>query len=119
MCPRTEYEMSEKDLKEILSACKPTPVIFGNGGMNLGGSQQENANSAWAKLGKKMGFDYMTVRPIQGKNNRFFTAIPSETESQKEERETKEKEEKRLKRIAEIKQEIATKEQEIKELERK
>jgi hypothetical protein len=118
MYPRTEYEMSEKDLKKILSACKPTPVIFGNGGMNLGGSQQENANMAWAELGKKMGFDYMTVRPIQGKNNRFFTAIPSETESQKEEREAKEKEEKRLQRIDEIKKEIATREQELKGLEK-
>jgi hypothetical protein len=92
MYPRVEYEMSEKDLKEILSACKPTPVIYGSSGINLGGSPQQNANFAWAKLGKKMGFDYMSVRPIQGKGNRFFSAIPSETESQKKEREAKEKE---------------------------
>lgn len=117
MYPRIEYEMSEKDLQEILSACKPTPVIFGDNGMNLGGNQQDNANRAWAELGKKMGFDSMTVSPIQGKGNRFFTAIPSETESQRKEREAKETEEKRLKRIAEIKQEIATKEQELNELE--
>ena len=118
MYPRTEYEMSEKDLEEILSACKPTPVIFGNGGMSLGGNQQDNANFAWAELGKKMGFDSMTVKPIQGKGNRFFTAVPFETESQRKEREAKEVEEKRLKRIKEIKQEITTKQQELKELEK-
>ena len=32
MHPRTEYEMSEKDLEKILDACKPTPVIFLSGG---------------------------------------------------------------------------------------
>lgn len=118
MYPRTEYEMSEEDLKEILDACRSTPVLFGSGGVNLGGNQQANANTAWATLGRKMGFDSMTVRDIQGKNNRFFTAIPSETESQREERKAKEKEEKRLKRIDEIKQEIATREQMLKELEK-
>lgn len=118
MYPRTEYEMSEKDLKKILDACKSTPVMFGNSGMALGGNQQDNANFAWAELGKKMGFDSMTVKPIQGKGSRFFTAIPSETENQRKEREAKEAEEKRLKRIAEIKQEIVTKEQELKELEK-
>ena len=89
MYPRTDYEMTEKDLKVILDACKPTPVLFGNGGQSLGGSQQENANMAWSKLGKKMGFDHMTVRPIQGKGMRFFTAIPSETDSQRREVEYK------------------------------
>ncbi len=86
MCTRREYEMTEKDLEEILSAGRPTPVIFGNNGMDLGGNQQENTDNAWKRLGKKMGFNYMTVRPIRGKNNtnRFFTAVPSETESQKD-----------------------------------
>ena len=53
--PRTEYEMSEEDLKLILSACRPTPVLFGNDGMSLGSSQQENSNSAWRSLGNKIG----------------------------------------------------------------
>jgi hypothetical protein len=116
MYPRTDYEMTEKDLKVILDACKPTPVLFGNGGQSFGGSQQENANRAWSELGKKMGFDYMTVRPIQDKGMRFFTAIPSETDNQREEREAKEKEDKRLARVVELKKEIADKEKELKEL---
>lgn len=81
MYPRTNYEMTEDDLKELLDACKPTPVIMiGN---YVPASPQENANRAWARLGEKMGFDSDTVRPIPGKGNRFFAAVPSETEIQK------------------------------------
>lgn len=47
--------MTEGDLNRILDACKPVAVITGN-------SPQENANLAWAELGKRMGFDYMTVQ---------------------------------------------------------
>lgn len=67
-----EYEMTEEDLQAILDACKPTPCIMLQCGMPR--SPQENANDAWEKLGRKMGFDYMTVRPIPSKGNRFFTA---------------------------------------------
>jgi hypothetical protein len=28
MYPRTEYEMTEEDLKEFLEACRPTPAMF-------------------------------------------------------------------------------------------
>ena len=114
--PRTEYEMTEENLKIILEACRPVPVLFGNNGMNLGGSQQENSNIAWEKLGQSMGFDYLTVRPIEGKGNRFFTAIPSETEKQREEREANEAHEKKQKRINELRQEIADRETELKNL---
>lgn len=80
MYPRTNYEMTEADLTAILDACKPVPYMV------IGGqpprSQQENANAAWATLGTKMGFDHMTVQPRPG-GNRFFTAIPSETDEQR------------------------------------
>ena len=89
MNPRVEYEMSEKDLKEILDSCKPVPCISFNGMNNAFSSPQENANRAWKKLGDKMGFDSMTVRP-DNKGQRFFTAIPSETGQQREEREKRE-----------------------------
>ena len=116
MYPKTEYEMTSEDLEEILKACRPIPVIFGNSGIKLGGDLQENVNRAWAKLAKKMGFDPMTVRPIEGKNNRFFTAVPVETEIQRNQRQAKEAEEKRLKRISALRQEIGDKEQELKAL---
>ena len=102
MHQRTNYEMTEEDLKKILSACKPTRVMFLSGGIPMGGSPQENANAAWALLGKKMGFDSETVQPIHGKGHLFFSAIPTETEGQREER---------LRREA-----VAAKEQRIKDL---
>lgn len=82
--PRVNYEMTEDDLKGILDACKPVPCIMI--GSFTPSSPQENANCAWAKLGKEMGFDSMTVRPIEGKSQRFFSAVPSENEAQKAER---------------------------------
>jgi len=69
-----EFEMSEDDLAKLLDACKPTPVMFLSGGVPMHRSPQENANAAWANLGKKLGFDHMTVKPVSGKGQRFFTA---------------------------------------------
>ena len=72
MTTRTNYEMTEEDLKVILEACKPVPMIMLQCGTPR--SPQENANAAWRALGEKMGFDHMTVKP-NGKGPRFFTAI--------------------------------------------
>ena len=70
-----EYEMTQADLDKILDACKPVPyMVFG--GMPPR-SPQENANDAWAELGRRMGFDHMTVRGVDGKGNRFFSAVPN------------------------------------------
>lgn len=68
---RQNYEMSEADLKELLEAMKPVPLIAIHCGEAP--SQQERANNAWARLGRKMGFDHMTVRP-NGQGDRFFSA---------------------------------------------
>jgi hypothetical protein len=71
---RKEFEMTQEDLDIILNACKPTPAMWGSGGVPLFATQQENANEAWKALGKKMGFDGMTCNPVPGKGQRFFTA---------------------------------------------
>lgn len=71
---RKEFEITEEQLAKILDACKPTPVMYLSGGMPMGGTPQENANAAWCALGQELGFDGMSVRPIPGKGNRFFTA---------------------------------------------
>lgn len=68
---RKEYEMTKEQLKVLLEACKPVPYMIMGGIEPL--SPQENANRAWAALGKEIGFDYTTVLP-NGKGNRFFTA---------------------------------------------
>lgn len=114
--PRTEYEMSEDDLKELLAACRATPVMM------IGGfsppSAQENANRAWAALGQKMGFESMTVRPVSGKGQRFFTAIPTETAEARAEREAREAAEKREREIDRLKREIAEKQKQLEALTR-
>jgi len=70
MMPRTEYEMSKTDLETLLASMKPTPVIMIGG--STGPSQQELANSAWARLGEKLGFVSSTVKPHAVKGPRFF-----------------------------------------------
>ena len=115
MNPRVDYEMSEEQLKEILDACKPTPVMFLGGGTPIGGTPQENANMAWAKLGKEMGFDSKTVRPLE-KGQRYFTAVPSETDTQRDERVRAEKEKARNEEIKQLKDEITERENRLNEL---
>ncbi len=105
MYPRTNYEMTEADLEKILDACKPVPMIMLQCGAPR--SPQDRANDAWAELGNRMGFDAMTVQPAPG-GNRFFTAIPSETEEQRAERIAKEREEAKRAEIARINSEIAS-----------
>lgn len=101
---RTEYEMTETDFDKILDACTPTPVMMI--GDFTGSSPQENANRAWEDLGRRMGFDSMTVRPMEGKGSRFFTAIASETEAQRTERLKRESEERTANEIKTLQAEI-------------
>lgn len=72
--------MTQADLTELLEACRATPVIMI--GSYVPASPQENANAAWARLGEKMAFDPMSVRPSGG-DMKDFTAVPSETPAQK------------------------------------
>lgn len=104
--PRTNYEMTEAEETELLDAMKSVPMIMLQCGPSR--SQQERANDAWEVLGKKKGFDHMTVRPRDGYGQRHFTAIPSETENQRFNREQKEAEEGRVKEVADIDAQIKT-----------
>lgn len=72
-----EYEMTKDQLDEILRACKPVLYIATQCGEPS--SQRENANRAWERLGKEMGFEFMTVLPSK-RGDRFFTANESEAE---------------------------------------
>lgn len=69
-------------------------------------SPQENANRAWAELGKRMGFDSYTVQPVEGKSAMHFTAIPTENETQREEREEREAIEAKRANIARLQAEV-------------
>lgn len=71
---RINFEMSDNDLQDLLDQMKPVPMIMLQCGSPP--SAQERVNAAWAKLGLKMGFDPMTVRP-NGKGDKFFSAVPT------------------------------------------
>lgn len=88
MYPRTNYEMTDDQLNNLMTACKPVACIMVGG--STPSSPQENANIAWSSLGLEMGFDSSTVQPRQGLGTKHFSAIPSETDLQREERITKE-----------------------------
>ncbi len=72
---RQEYQLTDEEYAALLAASRPTRVMYLSGGMPMFGSQQENANRAWAKIGTARGFDAMTVQP-SSKGDRFFTAVP-------------------------------------------
>lgn len=72
---RVEYHMSEDDFGGIIEAitkARLSPLIAINCGMPE--SPQEAANRAWCDLGKRLGFDGMTVEPSP-KGSRYFTAV--------------------------------------------
>jgi len=66
------FEMNQTQMDALMAACKPVAMIALQ--CRTPSSPQENANNAWEKLGQEMGFDHMTVRPISGKSQLFFTA---------------------------------------------
>ena len=104
MHPRTNYEMTQADLEKLFESMKSAPMIMLQCGTPR--SQQENANAAWEALGERMGFDHMTVQPT-GRGDRFFSAVPSETEDHKKERLAREAEEKRRQEVETLRAETA------------
>lgn len=78
---RVEYEMTEEDFKQLAKLAGPWPAMFLSGGQSMFGDPQENANRAWASLGRKYGFEPMSVQPVRGKSQRFFTAERLQKES--------------------------------------
>ena len=112
MYPRIKYRMTQADCDSIMKAIEPEPCIM-VGEARMGMSQQERANNAWAELGARMGFDAMTVEPIAGGSVLDFTAVPTETESQRAERVAKETSAARLAHIAELEAEIVAKQAEL------
>lgn len=76
MDERKLFEMTEEQEATILDACKPVPYIVAGGTEPV--SPQTHANNAWCALGREMGFDGMTVRPVPGEGQRTFTAVAIE-----------------------------------------
>lgn len=96
--------MTEADFEKILNACQPVLCMM------IGGyaprSPQENANAAWDELGSRMGFDGSTVYPDASRGKLAFTAVPNETQEQKEAREDREAKDKADLRRAALKSQL-------------
>lgn len=73
MRERKEYELTDEQHARLLDACKPVPYFVIGG--STPSSPQENANRAWQRFADELGFDWMTVLPVHGKSDRFFTAM--------------------------------------------
>ena len=71
---RMQFELTEKQCAYLLKASFPTPVMYLAGGRPMFSSPQENANRAWKALDRELGFSPLTVEPVPGKGQRFFTA---------------------------------------------
>lgn len=72
---RREYQLTHEELHNLLTASNPRPAKLIPGAPPPL-SAQERANIAWAALGRKHGFDPLTVEPALGKGMDFFTAVP-------------------------------------------
>lgn len=71
---RCDYIMSQADLDglmEAINSARNVSLVAINAGMPV--SPQAAANQAWAALGRRLGFDEMTVRP--GATEREFSAV--------------------------------------------
>ena len=78
---RKQYEMTQRQMNEILDASKPIPAIM----LQCGpvSTPQANANRAWAALGETMGFKPMTVERVSGRSPRVFSAESIEAKAEK------------------------------------
>ena len=72
MANRKDFELTDEQLDRLIKASKPVPyLIMGGVGPR---SPQENVNDVWSVLGKEMGFKFLTVKPVSGKDQHHFTA---------------------------------------------
>lgn len=67
--------MTDAQLRVLLEAAQPTPVMYLTGGKPMFPSPREQSDAAWRQLGEELGFHWETVNPIRGKGQRFFTAV--------------------------------------------
>ncbi|MBC8184306.1 MAG: hypothetical protein ISR65_18535 [Bacteriovoracaceae bacterium] len=78
MTERKEFTMTKEQLKKLLIACQPVPLIMLQCGMPE--SPQKKANRAWKKLDKEMGFEHMSVRPVIDDPHKFTAISTNKTD---------------------------------------
>lgn len=77
-----EYQLDFSQYGQMLDASAPSsadgPAIYLPGGPPVYEDARKKAEALWRKLGKKMGFDWKTVRPAPDKPAHFFLAEPKQ-----------------------------------------
>lgn len=71
-----KFTMTAEQYARLVDASKPVPMIALQCGPPP--SQQDAANLVWMQLGKEMGFEWNSARPIQGESDLHFVAKPIE-----------------------------------------
>lgn len=71
---RREFQMTKKQLSDLIRASQPRPVTYLKGGIPMFSEPRENAATAWEALSQQLGFDAQTVQPVDGKDETVFTA---------------------------------------------
>lgn len=69
-----EFQMTDEQYQRLLDASNPKVIIYMTGEHPFSGSSQVNIRDEWKKLGAELGFDETTVKPVDGKSEKFFTA---------------------------------------------
>lgn len=72
-----EYELTDEQYKKLILAIseasrQPVMMVGGHGPR----SPQAVANDIWNEIGREVGFDGASVRPVPGKGERHFSAMP-------------------------------------------
>jgi hypothetical protein len=68
------YQMTKEERLEIINALNRKPILGANGQPVLG--PDYFMAKEWERLGKKYGFDHRSARPVPGKDDTFFAAVP-------------------------------------------
>ena len=77
---RKQFTLTKEQHEKILDASGPVPYLLVSGGRPPP-SPQEIANAVWEALGIELGFEYMSVRPVEG-TKLDFTAEVTEKETE-------------------------------------
>jgi len=83
---RKIFKMTQEEMDDIIAINKANPkmpVVLLFGKYNLNETLENNINSYWEGMGKKYGFDSLTVEPSD-ESKLHFTAEPTSIEEKTE-----------------------------------
>lgn len=73
--PMKRYVLTPDELRDLIEAAR-TPGVFLGGPLRGYDPAREASERAWQSLGERHGFDWRTVHPVAGMDDRYFEAEP-------------------------------------------